>query len=590
MKLLKKTFALMLSLILVVGMIPGTMTAHAAGYADAIESISIDGTAITNVTGTQDGTNWSYDGTRATPTIYLDNYNGGAIYVKGKSDVGQVPIEIKIKGDCSITAPAEAIKLDANNAGTIIISTDAGSTLTTNSWCGIYNAATKNPTVEFNGSGKVKINATGGVGIWAQQNPITDQFAVSGSIFVGGLVSLEANAPGSVVTYGYNSDGTGVKKVNFYVSGGASVKFTKTNASKPSPVVFSPETITVSSGYTKSLSEDGTVFRLYKPVAYTISFEGSNISPVTTNDDGTLSSLPTPTAPIPGQEFVGWYTAEEGGEKVTTDTVFTSDTTLYARWNKEVTPPATTYKVTFLDENGNALYPTESVAEGETVTKPADPEKDGYTFLGWYTDDDELFDFDTPITERTFLTAKFEKVVTTYKVTFLDENGNALYPTESVAEGETVTKPADPEKDGYTFLGWYTDDDELFDFDTPITERTFLTAKFEVETTTEYNITVTGGTASANKAVAGTSITLTAEQIDGKVFSHWEVNGATVSDANAKETTFTMGNADVNAEAIYDDCECNCHAGGIKAFFFKIINFFQKLFGQNKVCECGAKH
>ena len=39
-----------------------------------------------------------------------------------------------------------------------------------------------------------------------------------------------------------------------------------------------------------------------------------------------------------------------------------------------------------------------------------------------------------------------------------------------------------------------------------------------------------------------------------------------------------------------DDCDCNCHAGGIKAFFFKIINFFQKLFGKNKVCECGAKH
>lgn len=39
-----------------------------------------------------------------------------------------------------------------------------------------------------------------------------------------------------------------------------------------------------------------------------------------------------------------------------------------------------------------------------------------------------------------------------------------------------------------------------------------------------------------------------------------------------------------------DDCDCNCHAGGIKALFFKIINFFQKLFGQNKVCDCGAKH
>lgn len=39
-----------------------------------------------------------------------------------------------------------------------------------------------------------------------------------------------------------------------------------------------------------------------------------------------------------------------------------------------------------------------------------------------------------------------------------------------------------------------------------------------------------------------------------------------------------------------DNCSCNCHAGGIKAFFFKILNFFQKLFGMNKVCACGVKH
>ena len=40
-----------------------------------------------------------------------------------------------------------------------------------------------------------------------------------------------------------------------------------------------------------------------------------------------------------------------------------------------------------------------------------------------------------------------------------------------------------------------------------------------------------------------------------------------------------------------DDCDCNCHAGGIKAFFFKLINFFKKLFDKGaKVCECGASH
>lgn len=39
-----------------------------------------------------------------------------------------------------------------------------------------------------------------------------------------------------------------------------------------------------------------------------------------------------------------------------------------------------------------------------------------------------------------------------------------------------------------------------------------------------------------------------------------------------------------------EDCPCNCHKGGIVGFFFKLINFFEKLFGKNKVCACGVKH
>ncbi|MBQ1967911.1 MAG: hypothetical protein II356_08045, partial [Clostridia bacterium] len=37
-------------------------------------------------------------------------------------------------------------------------------------------------------------------------------------------------------------------------------------------------------------------------------------------------------------------------------------------------------------------------------------------------------------------------------------------------------------------------------------------------------------------------------------------------------------------------CNCNCHKGGLKGFFWKLINFFEKLFGKNKICKCGAKH
>ena len=107
------------------------------------------------------------------------------------------------------------------------------------------------------------------------------------------------------------------------------------------------------------------------------------------------------------------------------------------------------------------------------------------------------------------------------------------------------------------------------------------------ETPVEHSITVTNGTASASKLIAGMPVTITANQINGKIFSHWEVSGAVVADKNATETTFIMGNTEVTAEAIYNDCDCKCHTG---SFFFKIILFFQKLFGQNKVCACGMKH
>ena len=51
---------------------------------------------------------------------------------------------------------------------------------------------------------------------------------------------------------------------------------------------------------------------------------------MTTDSNGKLSSLPTPTRT--GYTFTGWYTAPTGGTRITTDTVFTQDTTVYAQW------------------------------------------------------------------------------------------------------------------------------------------------------------------------------------------------------------------------------------------------------------------
>ena len=98
---------------------------------------------------------------------------------------------------------------------------------------------------------------------------------------------------------------------------------------------------------------------------------------------------------------------------------------------------------------------------------------------------------------------------------------------------------------------------------------------------TEYDITVTGGTASANKAVAGTVITLTVDESAipaGKVFDKWEVvsGGVTITDGK-----FTMPESAVEIKATYKDApvshtcdikpvakdEPSCTEGGKEAYY-----------------------
>lgn len=77
--------------------------------------------------------------------------------------------------------------------------------------------------------------------------------------------------------------------------------------------------------------------------AYTITFNpnGGTVNPpwALTGTDGKMAGLPTPARG--GYTFNGWYTAANGGVQVTTGTVFTADTTVYARWTQNSDPADT---------------------------------------------------------------------------------------------------------------------------------------------------------------------------------------------------------------------------------------------------------
>lgn len=74
-----------------------------------------------------------------------------------------------------------------------------------------------------------------------------------------------------------------------------------------------------------------------------------------------------------------------------------------------------------------------------------------------------------------------------FKVTLNENNGSDAVEVLVVKRGDTVTKPKDPSKEGYTFKYWSYKGEE-FNFDTKITKNITLDANYdeiEVPTTTK---------------------------------------------------------------------------------------------------------
>lgn len=95
---------------------------------------------------------------------------------------------------------------------------------------------------------------------------------------------------------------------------------------------------------------------------------------------------------------------------------------------------------------------TEEIVDyGFEVENLETPQKDGYTFKGWYIGN-ELFDSSSKLTEDTAITAKYE--IINYDISYsLDGGSESSNPTEYNIETNTFTLKK-PTKTGYSFLGW----------------------------------------------------------------------------------------------------------------------------------------
>ena len=160
-----------------------------------------------------------------------------------------------------------------------------------------------------------------------------------------------------------------------------------------------------------------------------------------------------------GYTFAGWYENDRfEGSAVTaiSDTEY-GDKTYYAKWMSK------TYSVT-LNTNGGTIKSgnVTNYSYGEGAALPTDVEKSGYTFAGWY-ENEELTGSavaaisDTEYGDKTYYARWTSK---TYGITFNTDGGTikGSYVT-NYTYGEGAVLPTDVEKSGYTFAGWYENEE-----------------------------------------------------------------------------------------------------------------------------------
>ena len=253
-------------------------------------------------------------------------------------------------------------------------------------------------------------------------------------------------------------------------------------------------------------AENMTITAQWTINQYTITFDtagGSEIAPIT-QDYGTPSTAPAdPTRN--GYTFAGWSPALPA-------TMPAENMTVTAQWT------VNQYTITFDTAGGSAIAPI-TQDYGTAITAPADPTREGYTFAGW----DKAIPATMPAENMT-ITAQW--TINQYTITFDTAGGSEIAPITQ-DYGTPITAPADPTRNGYTFVGW----SPAIPATMPAENMT-VTAQWRVN---RYTITydLDRGTADDNPTgytVETETFTLKNPTRPGYIFSGWSGTGLTGED------------------------------------------------------------
>ncbi len=201
-----------------------------------------------------------------------------------------------------------------------------------------------------------------------------------------------------------------------------------------------------------------------EPNKYTVEFDSAGADDVASQTVEENQLVTKPADPTKeGYTFLGWFLGETEWN-FATDKV-TKSITLIAKWQKnevkpDPDPEPTEYTISYFDgDKALNLTPNKFTSESTGLTLPAGPDKAHYEFAGWYADANfktEVAELDVKAGKNLTLYAKYQ--AKSYKITYNLDNGvnNEANPTSYTVETLPVQLLA-PTKDGYDFLGWYTE-------------------------------------------------------------------------------------------------------------------------------------
>ena len=289
----------------------------------------------------------------------------------------------------------------------------------------------------------------------------------------------------------------------------------------------------------ENIQQETVINAIYTPNQYTITFTGEGINefPILVIYNEELATLPIPSRE--GLTFVNW---KYNFIFYTTNSIYNiaSDAEFVAVWTDK-----NVFNITFKYNIEGVSDVVIKVIEEEKVFQPQTPSREGYTFYGWFLNN-QAFNFDTLISADIILEATW--VINQYTITVDGEERQIDYGTEIVL---IPKNEAHKHFIKYVFSGLNIGEssNNSYTFLMPANAVSVVTVNewniYTVLIDSDENGTAEGGLA----GIYNTQITVTARNNEGYHFLGWYINEELVSESETY--TFNL-QADITLKARFD--------------------------------------